>query len=70
MVGASRDDRENQAPDAVESEDIARGVSKRRPSATLAFVLMTQLQFLATLSLVDSTVNSDTWLSDFLIGLR
>lgn len=31
---------------------------------------MTQLQFLAMLSLVDSTVQSDAWMSDFLIGLR
>ncbi|CAN0521521.1 unnamed protein product, partial [Ectocarpus sp. 8 AP-2014] len=32
-------------------------VSHRRPSATLAFVLMTQLQFLAMLSLVDYVVS-------------
>lgn len=31
---------------------------------------MTQLQFLATLSLVDSVAEQDTWLADFLTGLR
>lgn len=31
---------------------------------------MTQLQFLATLSLVDSTVTGDSWLADFVTGLR
>ena len=44
--------------------------SNRRPSASLAFVLMTQLQFLATLSLVDYTVREDSWLADFVTGLR
>eukprot|EP00903_Cladosiphon_okamuranus_P021834 g20077.t1 len=31
---------------------------------------MTQLQFLATLSLVDYTVREDSWLADFVTGLR
>lgn len=44
--------------------------SKRRPSATLAFVLMTQLQFLATLSLVDYVMDEESWLADFVTGLR
>lgn len=50
--------------------EARRHVSNRRPSATLAFVLMTQLQFLATLSLVDYTVAEDNWLADFVVGLR
>eukprot|EP00752_Nemacystus_decipiens_P002264 g2145.t1 len=50
--------------------ETRRRVTKRRPSATLAFVLMTQLQFLATLSLVDYTVREDSWLADFITGLR
>eukprot|EP00903_Cladosiphon_okamuranus_P006435 g6296.t1 len=50
--------------------DTASRASKRRPSATLAVVLMTQLQFLATLSLVDSAVREDSWLGDFVVGLR
>ncbi|CAB1103298.1 unnamed protein product [Ectocarpus sp. CCAP 1310/34] len=44
--------------------------SNRRPSATLTFVLMTQLQFLATLSLVDYVMDEDSWLADFVTGLR
>ena len=51
-------------------ENPRRSKSNRRPSATLAFVLMTQLQFLATLSLVDYTVREDSWLADFVTGLR
>lgn len=45
-------------------------VSTRRPSSTLTFVVMTQLQFLATLSLVDSTVVESSFLADFVTGLR
>lgn len=51
-------------------EGNPRRASNRRPSATLAFVLMTQLQFLATLSLVDYTVRQDSWFGDFITGLR
>lgn len=51
-------------------ENPRRAKSSRRPSATLAFVLMTQLQFLATLSLVDYTVTEERWLADFVTGLR
>lgn len=43
---------------------------RRRPSATIAVELVTQLQFLATLSLVDSVVDTGSWLSDFVVGLR
>lgn len=50
--------------------DTTSRTSKRRPSATLAIVLMKQLQFLATLSLVNSVVREDSWLSDFILGLR
>ncbi|CAM9523853.1 unnamed protein product [Ectocarpus sp. 6 AP-2014] len=50
--------------------DTPSRVSHRRPSATLAFVLMTQLQFLAMLSLVDYVVSQGSWLADFVVGLR
>lgn len=50
--------------------EVSRNASNRRPSATLAFVLMTQIQFLATLSLVDYAVTEDSWLADFIVGLR
>lgn len=52
-----------------DGDNLSRA-SNRRPSATLAFVLMTQLQFLATLSLVDYAVSEDSWLADFVTGLR
>lgn len=68
LVAGGGNDRDDEAQGV--SEHTERGVSKRRPSATLAFVLMAQLQFLATLSLVDSTVESGDWWSDFLVGLR
>lgn len=44
--------------------------SDHRPTAAVAFVLMAQLQFLATLSLVDSTVLQEFPMYDFLRGLR
>lgn len=59
------------SPDAERGDgEVSRNASNRRPSATLAFVLMTQLQFLATLSLVDYAVTEDSWLADFVVGLR
>lgn len=64
---------ENRGAEPIENEqDHSRHsrITKRRPSAAVAVILMTQLQFLAMLSLVDSTVDSDSWTSDFLIGLR
>lgn len=47
----------------------ASHVSSRRPSATLVVLVITQLQFLATLSLVDS-VAGNPFMADFVIGLR
>eukprot|EP00903_Cladosiphon_okamuranus_P012907 g12051.t1 len=44
--------------------------SVRQPSATVAFVLVAQIQFLATLSLVDSTGAEDSTLSGFTENLR
>lgn len=55
---------------AAGSGSLLSMVSWRRPSATVAFILTTQLQFLATLSLVEATVTEDSWLSDFVTGLR
>ncbi|CAM9702642.1 unnamed protein product, partial [Laminaria digitata] len=42
----------------------------RAPSATMAMVLMGQIQFLATLSLVGSTGVEDSWVLDFAKQLR
>lgn len=56
--------------DGSSGGDTGSRGSQRRPSAALATVLVTQLQFLATLSLVDSAVREDSWLADFIVGLR
>lgn len=48
--------------------DVTHNMSTRQPSATLSFLLMAQLQFLATLSLVDKTLSEE--LSEFSNGLR
>lgn len=45
-------------------------MSIRQPSATMAFVVMSQVQFLATLSMVYYIVKEDTVLADFSTGLR
>lgn len=42
----------------------------RSPSATIGFLLMAQMQFLATLSLVPSVGNSESLLSAFVDNLR
>lgn len=55
---------------AAGSLNEQRHVSSRRPSVTLAFLLMKQLQFLATLSLVDYAVSGDSMLSGLVLGLR
>lgn len=44
--------------------------STRRPSSTLAWLLVMQVQFLAILSLVDSVGSGNSWLSKFLEGMR
>lgn len=44
--------------------------SVRAPSATLALVIIGQIQFLAMLSLVDSTGVEDSWVLDFAHHLR
>lgn len=54
----------------VESRDCSQNVSERTPSSTVAILLIAQLQFLATLSLVEATATMDTWLSDFIVALR
>lgn len=68
------------APNKIQGQGPTAGVannvgatstaSVRRPSATLAFVLIAQIQFLATLSLVDNTGARDSTLSDFADNLR
>lgn len=70
LVPVNRGSGEEDRTLAIENGDPPSSVSQRSPSATLAVALMTQLQFLATLSLVDFAVREDTWLSDFLVGLR
>ena len=45
-------------------------VSVRQPAMTMAGILVCQLQFLAMLSLVDSTGSTDSWLSEFTENLR
>ena len=42
----------------------------RNPSSTVVWLMVAQLQFLATLSLVDSVALKNTWLSDFLEFVR
>ena len=42
----------------------------RAPSATMSLVLVGQIQFLATLSLVESTGADDSWILDFAKHLR
>lgn len=47
------------------------GMSIRKPAATLAFLLMAQLQFLATVSLVDYyTAENEPWIHTFGRHLR
>lgn len=45
-------------------------VSLRAPAETMVFMVVSQLQFLATLSMVDSTVDDDSFLSEFVTNLR
>ena len=51
-------------------DEPANNSSKRRPSVTLGFMLMKQLQFLAMLSLVESIVSRYSWFGNFVRGLR
>lgn len=44
--------------------------SIRRPSSTLVWLMVVQVQFLAVLSLVDSVGSENSWLSNFLESLR
>lgn len=60
----------NQAQAVANAGDMSNSVSDRKPSATIAFLLMAQLQFLATLSLVEYDVTEKSWLADFSSGLR
>ncbi|CAM9633377.1 unnamed protein product, partial [Sphacelaria rigidula] len=50
--------------------EAPRQVSSRNPSATLALLIVQQLQFLAMLSLVEYIVVEDSWLADFVISIR
>ncbi|CAM9250711.1 unnamed protein product [Hapterophycus canaliculatus] len=49
---------------------VPNSASIRQPSATMAVVLVTQIQFLATLSLVDNTGTEESTVSDFADNLR
>lgn len=44
--------------------------NNRRPSSTLAWLLVLQIQFLAILSLVDSVGSDSSWLSSILREMR
>lgn len=55
---------------AAEAATESSPVSVRQPSVTLAMILVTQIQFLAMLSLVESTGTEDSLLSDFARSLR
>lgn len=57
-------------PRVVNPVDARSAASVRQPSATLAFVLIAQVQFLATLSLVDNTGAGESTLSGFTDNLR
>ena len=67
---------EDDAPPSEETvnepypSDSYDNTSKRRPSATLGFLLLKQLQFLAMLSLVEYIVGRDSWFGNFVVGLR
>lgn len=58
---------EDAAPDL---QDSSPDVSSRSPTASLIMMIITQLQFLATLSLVDYVIVEAPWLFDFVSGLR
>ncbi len=49
---------------------LGRAVNNRRPSSTLAWLLVLQVQFLAILSLVDSVGSDNSWLSSILREMR
>lgn len=72
-VFVSRNKTQDQGPTA-HVQNAVTGVqsaaSVRRPSATLTFVLIAQVQFLATLSLVDNTGAKDSTLAGFAEKLR
>lgn len=55
--------------DEINNSGNSLHVCSRRPSSTLVVLVITQLQFIATLSLVDS-VARNSFLADFVAGLR
>lgn len=63
-------DSNTSAPAEPAQDSDKSNASSRRPAATIAFVVMAQLQFLSLLSLVESALSADAWLSDFILGLR
>lgn len=52
----------------IQAGDAPNNMSSRQPSSTLGFLLIAQLQFLATLSFVNHNVTGE--LGDFSDGLR
>lgn len=77
MITCSFDSRQLRATSASyptrstqEAANLRSSYSVRAPSATLALVLTGQLQFLATLSLVNSTGDADSLVSHFADNLR
>lgn len=69
IVGAPDHDRVAPAAEPG-TREASRQVSNRNPSATLALLIVQQLQFLAMLSLVEYIVVEDSWLADFVISIR
>lgn len=49
---------------------VGRSANYRRPSSTLAWLLVLQVQFLAILSLVDSVGSGNSWLPSILREMR
>lgn len=59
-----------QAQPAGGDQTLANNWSVRQPSTTMSYVLVSQLQFLSTLSKVDHITAGDSMLSKFSVGLR
>lgn len=61
---------QQQATSSRSAARVLKSASIRLPSATLAFVLVAQIQFLATLSLVDKTDGETSTFFEFAENLR
>lgn len=59
---------QNMGQALAQAGEASNSVSSRNPSSTVGFLVMAQLQFLATMSLVDPEVTEGV--SEFSVGLR